>query len=78
MHVFLSYPKSGRTWVRFMVDDYLCRLLAVPVPNVFEIEKLLAGTDRHIEWTHLTGAMIMRRAYYEMGPIDVRQAEACP
>ncbi len=67
MTIMLSYPKSGRTWLRFMVNSYLCRVCQLDCRNVFEAEKLLR--DRHpIEWTHLTGAMIARLPYWAMGP----------
>jgi len=67
MHVMLSYPKSGRTWLRFMVNSYLCRVLNLDCANVFEVEKQLK-TTRPIEWTHLTGAMITKLPYWAMGP----------
>ena len=34
--LFLSYPKSGRTWVRFLMDAYLADLHGIRVANVFE------------------------------------------
>jgi len=77
MHVFLSYPKSGRTWVRFMVNSYLCHVYSLDLPNVFAVEKKL-GENNSIVWTHLTGAMIMQRRYYEMGPVDIRKVHQVP
>ena len=74
MRVMLSYPKSGRTWMRFMVDSYLCRLFELDCRNVFEAEHLLRGR-MPVEWTHLTGAMVMRRYYWEMGPLALNGAE---
>lgn len=78
MHLFLSYPKAGRTWVRFMVDDYLCRREGLSLPNVFDIESKLKATPRHIEWSHLTAAMIFRMPYYQMGAINVEQLKGLP
>jgi sulfotransferase family protein len=73
MHVMLSYPKSGRTWIRFMVDSYLCRLFDLDCPNVFDAEKQLKQVHP-IEWTHLTGAMIARLPYWAMGPWNLDDA----
>lgn len=67
MPVMLSYPKSGRTWLRFMVDSYLCKTYNLPCANVFDAEKQLKQT-RPIQWTHLTGAMIAKLPYWAMGP----------
>ena len=67
MHVMLSYPKSGRTWLRFMVNSYLCRVFDLTCPNVFDAEKQLKNVHP-IEWTHLSGAMIGKMPYWAMGP----------
>lgn len=67
MHVMLSYPKSGRTWIRFMVDSYLCKAFNLPCSNVFDAEKQLKQTQP-VEWTHLTGAMIAKLPYWAIGP----------
>ncbi len=67
MHVMLSYPKSGRTWLRFMVDSYLCRVFELDCPNVFDAQKRLKQVHP-VEWTHLTGAMIAKLPYWAMGP----------
>jgi len=67
MHVMLSYPKSGRTWIRFMVDSYLCKAFDLSCSNVFDAEKQLKQAHP-VEWTHLTGAMIAKLPYWAMGP----------
>ncbi len=67
MHVMLSYPKSGRTWVRFMVDSYLCKVFEMDCANVFDAEQQLKQVHP-VEWTHLSGAMIARLPYWAMGP----------
>ena len=67
MHLFVSYPKSGRTWVRFMVNSYLNRVMDVHADNVFVVEDRLKGTPDHIEWTHLTAAMLFKLNYWQMG-----------
>jgi Sulfotransferase domain len=66
--LFVSYPKSGRTWVRFLVDAYLADLHAIQVSNVFEVERRLDPRWR-IEWTHLTGAMIQLLPYDRIAQI---------
>ena len=30
---FISYPKSGRTWVRFLVDAYKAELYGLKITN---------------------------------------------
>jgi len=77
MRIALSYPKSGRTWLRFMIDDYLVRLHNLRCENVFQAEDQLRQVCP-VEWTHLTAAMVMRRPYWAMGPMSVRGAEAAP
>ena len=77
MRIILSYPKSGRTWVRFMIDSYLCRMHRLQVKNVFEAEKH-ADQPCRIEWTHLTAAMVLKRPYWQMGPWEVGQAARLP
>jgi hypothetical protein len=67
--LFLSYPKSGRTWVRFLVDAYLADLHDIEVSNVFEVERRLDPRWR-IEWTHLTGAMIQLLPYDRIGEMN--------
>ncbi|MCC6579397.1 MAG: hypothetical protein IT440_03090 [Phycisphaeraceae bacterium] len=69
MHFFLSYPKAGRTWVRFMLDSYACKLAGTPLNNVFDAEKQLAS-HLHVEWSHLTAAMLFKLHYWQMGFID--------
>lgn len=68
--LFLSYPKSGRTWVRFLVDAYLADLHGIPVSNVFDAERRLDPRWR-IEWEHLTGAMIRMLPYDRVGEVDL-------
>lgn len=67
--LFLSYPKSGRTWVRFLVDAYLADLHGIRVSNVFEVERRLDRRWR-IEWEHLTGAMIQLLPYDRVCEVD--------
>jgi hypothetical protein len=60
-YFFVSYPKSGRTWVRFMLSQYLCRHYGVDSANVFRgIKKLRYKIQ--IKWTHLGGDF--NRPYY--------------
>ena len=70
--LLLSYPKSGRTWLRFMIDDYLCRVRGLDTGNVFEVE---SRPDYPVQWTHLTAAMIMKLPYHSMGCFDRRPLE---
>jgi alcohol sulfotransferase len=76
MPVVVSYPKSGRTWLRFMLDDYLARCAhAAALPNVFAIEQ---ADGYPLQWTHLWAAMIARRHYWQLGPIDPKPLAAQP
>jgi hypothetical protein len=76
--LFLSYPKSGRTWVRFLVDAYLADLHGIRVvSNVFEVERRLDPRWR-IEWTHLTGAMIQLLPYDRVGEVDRSRLDGRP
>lgn len=75
--IFLSYPKSGRTWVRFLVDAYLADLHGLETSNVFEVERRLDPRWR-IEWTHLTGAMIQLLPYDRVGEVDLSRLEGRP
>ena len=70
--LFVSYPKSGRTWVRFMVDSYLADLHGIPVSNVFQVERRLDPRWR-IEWTHLTGQMTYLIPFDQIGAADLRE-----
>lgn len=71
MRCFVSYPKAGRTWVRFMLNAYLCRQRGLEPANVFEIEQATDGSYP-FQWTHLTSAMLMKLPYHMMGCFDRR------
>jgi hypothetical protein len=75
--LFVSYPKSGRTWVRFMVDSYLADLHGISVANVFEVERRLDPRWR-IEWTHLTGQMTYLVPFDQLDPADLPEVEGRP
>lgn len=72
--LFVSYPKSGRTWVRFMVDHYLADLHGIPVLNVFQVERLVDPRWR-IEWTHLTAQMTYLLRFDQIRDLDLSQIE---
>lgn len=65
---FISYPKSGRTWARFLVNSYKSKLYRTELENVFEVERELR-LKHHVEWTHLGGHQ--KNAYYAMRPENV-------
>ena len=69
---FISYPKSGRTWARFMVDAYKAQLYGVEVRNVFKAERKLR-LKHHVEWTHLAGHQ--RNPYCAMMPENISLLE---
>lgn len=68
MLIYLSYPKSGRTWLRVMVNRYLDAKLGLGLVhgNLFEVEKRLQDSPLQMEWTHLTAAMLLQRHYFGM------------
>ncbi len=72
---FISYPKSGRTWARFMVDAYKAQLYGVEVRNVFKVERKLR-LKHHVEWTHLAGHQ--RNHYCAMMPENLSLLEQTP
>lgn len=72
MSLFVSYPKSGRTWLRFMLDSYLSKLHGINVENVFQVEQLMPAAGG-VEWTHLSSAMIYKLPYFQMGQLDLEK-----
>lgn len=72
---FISYPKSGRTWARFLVDDYKTRLYNLSVKNVFKAERRLR-LRHHVEWTHLAG--FQQNPYYAMTPTNLELLRRTP
>ena len=70
-HLLISYPKSGRTWLRFLLNQAFCIHHNLKPRNVFEIEK--QRSDYPFEWTHLTAAMVMKLPYWSMGQFDPKQ-----
>ena len=70
-HLLISYPKSGRTWLRFLLNHAVCQHHNLTPRNVFEIEK--GHTAYPFEWTHLTAAMVMQLPYWSMGCFDAKQ-----
>jgi len=61
-----------------MIDSYLCQHHNFKTSNVFEVEEKLKGTAGHIEWTHLTGAMIRRTPYWQMGCFELGNTKDLP
>jgi hypothetical protein len=72
---FISYPKSGRTWVRFLVNDYKTRLYQLSIPNIFMAERRLR-LKHHVQWTHLAG--FQRNPYYAMTPTNLELLHRTP
>lgn len=64
----LSYPKSGRTWLRFMIDDYMVRLHGVKLKNVFKVEKTPEGAP--LWWSHLRGRLAHESRPVMLGAFD--------
>ena len=73
---FISYPKSGRTWARFLVDAYKAELYGLRIKNVFKAERRLR-LKHHVEWTHLSAAD-MADPYYAMVPENLDLLERTP
>lgn len=77
MHIMISYPKSGRTWVRFMVNRYLILRLQTPTDDAVKVEDSLTNTPNHVLWTHFNGAMLFKKPYWDMG-FDYNQLRNFP
>ncbi len=65
---FTSYPISGRTWVRFLVNADKTEIFGIEVLNVFKAERKLL-LKHHVEWTILAGRQ--KDAYYAMRPQNI-------
>lgn len=57
-----------------MVDSYLADLHAIPVTNVFQVERLVDPRWR-IEWTHLTAQMTYLLRFDQVRDLDLSQLE---
>lgn len=71
----ISYPKSGRTWVRLMLNTYMVKQHKLPIDDVVKVEQTLINTPNHIMWTHFNGAMLFRKPYWDMG-FDYNQVKS--
>ena len=53
MHYFVSYPKSGRTWLRVMVGKAICGLYGLDESEVLKTESLCKKVGvPPWQWTH--------------------------
>ena len=52
--VVVSYPKSGRTWLRFMVNTYWSLVADTPVDNIYQLSASMRD-DLGTWWLHLGG-----------------------
>lgn len=69
-YIFLSYPKSGRTWARFMIDLYLVKRYGRQHPNVLDAERDPVIRRHHrIKFTHFMEHL----CYYELGGFKHRR-----
>lgn len=66
----LTYPKSGRTWLRFMICEYMARKLEHRPLNRFDLEEHEAL--RHITWTHGAFALSFENPWTELEPIHIQ------
>ena len=70
MQVVVSYPKCGRTWVRYMVNCYLIKRLDLSIDDVVQMEKQMVNTPNQFHWSHMNGAMFLKKPYWDMGTIN--------
>lgn len=73
---FISYPKSGRTWVRFMYLTYLELHFGLIEKNVFEIEEKLIHYWQP-RWLHLGMAPSEKNFFYSIGNINFNHLAQC-
>lgn len=51
--VIISYPKTGRTWLRMMIGQYLCHRYSIDQSHVLDTRRLTDGTGvRSTEFSH--------------------------
>jgi len=65
----VSYPKTGRTWLRALMGKALCELTHQPESMALDTEALsvAAGIPR-VMFTHDAAAMILRGSYRDLKP----------
>lgn len=65
----ISYPKCGRTWLRFMYDRYIQEFFNFPGQNIFDMEEQLTYYYS-TNWTHIGCAPSERKMWHQVGAID--------
>lgn len=68
---FISYPKSGRTWVRFMYLTYLELHFNLIQKNIFDVEEELIHYWKP-QWIHLGTAPSEGNFFYSIGNVNFR------
>nr|NIV15443.1 hypothetical protein [Fodinibius sp.] len=71
---FISYPKSGRTWVRFMYLTYLEQHFGLIEKNVFETEEKLIHYWQP-RWLHLGMAPSEGNPFYAIGNVNFKHLQ---
>lgn len=72
MHYLISYPKSGRTWIRFMFNMYVGKYYGFKGKNVFEVERKIPP-EQQIKYTHLNTAFTDRVPYHAIGAVNAEK-----
>ncbi|MFX0141843.1 MAG: sulfotransferase domain-containing protein, partial [Candidatus Hodarchaeota archaeon] len=73
---FISYPKSGRTWIRFMYLRYLELHFGLIEKNVFDTEEKLIYYWQP-EWVHLGMAPSEKNFFYAIGNVNFQLLQNC-
>jgi len=64
----VSYPKTGRTWLRMMLGRYLCEKLGVGLERVNKTRRLLLAAGMPADFTHDDAATNDAIHYRDLNP----------
>jgi hypothetical protein len=62
----VSYPKSGRTWLRVLIGKALCERFGADEQLIFDKHGLAEATGVHISYTHEDAGLSDRTAYQKL------------
>jgi len=66
---FISYPKSGRTWLCFMYHYYLARLLNLKYTTLYDVYQQMKQGAWGSEWTHFGTEPRESRGFYHQADL---------
>ena len=63
----VSYPKSGRTWLRVLIGKALCDRFDLDEQVIFDKHRMAEAAGLHISYTHEDAGISDRRPYADLG-----------